>query len=66
MSYWSFDQRTSEDDVIHAGRKGTKRGKNIFYGDAPSKNKNQIKNNKKKVFDDILNSVGSIKLKDLK
>lgn len=44
MSYWSFEQRASDDDVVHYGRKGMKWYQNIF-GDKSSsiKKKKSIK-----------------------
>lgn len=36
MAYWSFEQRVSENDVVHYGRKGMKWGKNIFADDTIS------------------------------
>lgn len=39
MSYWSFEQRVSDDDVIHYGRKGMKWGQNIFADDTISSTK---------------------------
>lgn len=39
MSYWSFEQRVSEDDAVHYGRKGMKWGQNIFADDTVSSTK---------------------------
>lgn len=48
MAYWSFEQRVSEDDVIHYGRKGMKWYQHIFGDKTSIIKKNKVHRKEKK------------------
>lgn len=48
MSYWSFDHRVSENDVVHYGRKRMKWGQHIFGRNDPQKQKTRLQKYKER------------------
>lgn len=70
MSYWSFEHKVSEDDIVHYGRKGMKWYQNIFTSDSAkaraNKKMRKLDANVKKTEKKMMGATSKAIDKDLK